>query len=101
MIVVNGTIEATPETIEAMRDAVATMEAASRAEPGCQDYTFSVELSNPSMLRITEKWDDMDALAAHFAMPHMAEFRAAMAAHPPISTNVSFYEATDVAPPGM
>ena len=74
MIVVNAVIEADAASIDAMRDAIATMEAASRAEEGCHDYTFSVELNNPNIMRITEKWASMDALAAHFTMPHMAAF---------------------------
>lgn len=100
MIVVNAIIKATAANIDAMRDAIATMEAASRAEAGCQDYTFSVELNNPNVLRITEKWDSMDDLAAHFGMPHMAEFQAAMAANPPESVEAKFYEVTEVGPPG-
>ncbi len=100
MIVVNATIEATEETIAAMKSAIAVMEQASRAEEGCHDYTFSVELNNPNVLRITEAWESMDALSAHFATPHMAEFQAAMAAHPPKSVNAKFFDATEVAPPG-
>ena len=100
MIVVNAIIEADAASIDAMRDAIATMEAASRAEEGCHDYTFSVELNNPDVMRITEKWESMEALAAHFTMPHMADFQAAMAANPPKSVSASFYEATEVTPPG-
>ncbi|MEM7002137.1 MAG: putative quinol monooxygenase [Pseudomonadota bacterium] len=100
MIVVNAIIKATAANIDAMRDAIATMEAASRTEAGCQDYTFSVELNNPNVLRITEKWDSMDDLGAHFGMPHMAEFQAAMAANPPESVEAKFYEVTEVGPPG-
>lgn len=100
MIVVNATIEATEDTIEAMREAIAAMEIASRAEDGCHDYTFSVELNNPAVLRITEKWENMAALEAHFTMPHMADFQAAMAAHPPKSVEAKFYEVTEVSPPG-
>ena len=100
MIVVNAIIEATAENIDAMREAIATMEQASQAEDGCHDYTFSVELNNPNVLRITEKWESMDHLAAHFAMPHMADFQAAMAAHPPKRVEATFYEATEVGPPG-
>lgn len=96
MIVVNGIIESSEESIDAMKQAIATMEKASRQESGCIDYTFSVELSNPVMIRITEKWESMDALKAHFGEPHMAEFQKAMAAHPPKATDISFYEATEV-----
>ena len=100
MIVVNATIEATAETIEAMREAIAKMEAASQAEDGCYDYTFSVELNNPNVLRITEKWESMNHLAAHFATPHMADFQAAMGANPPKSVDAKFYEVEEVGPPG-
>ena len=100
MIVVNATIEATADNIAAMQEAIAKMEQASRAEEGCYDYTFSVELNNPNVLRITEKWESMADLEAHFAMPHMGEFQAAMAAHPPKSVEAKFYEVTEVAPPG-
>lgn len=100
MIVVNATIEATEETIGAMQSAIAAMETASRAEAGCHDYTFSVELNNPSVLRITEKWESMDHLGAHFSTPHMGAFQAAMAAHPPKSVEAKFYDVTEVAPPG-
>ena len=99
MIVVNGVIASTLDNINATRDAIAKMEEASRGEEGCHDYTFSVELNEPTMLRITECWESMEHLVAHFATPHMAEFRAALAAHPPTSLDVTFYEATEVTPP--
>ncbi len=100
MIVVNATVTASAATIDALKAAIADMERASRAEAGCHDYTFSVELSNPDVLRITERWESMAALKAHFATPHMASFRAAMAEHPPKSVEAKFYQAEEVAPPG-
>ncbi len=96
MIVVNATIEASAETIAALKDAIATMEAASRAEDGCDDYTFAVELNNPTVMRITERWASEDALRAHFATPHMAAFGEAMAAHPPGNTTVHCYETNEI-----
>jgi quinol monooxygenase YgiN len=101
MIVINARIEADPDTIGALNEAIRQMEQASRAEAGCEDYTFSVELNDPGVLRITERWRDMAALAAHFATPHMAAFRAAMQAHPPQSVTAHCYEATEVALPGQ
>ncbi|MGE0622920.1 MAG: putative quinol monooxygenase [Pseudomonadales bacterium] len=100
MIVVTARIQASESTISALKDAIAAMEKASRAEAGCMDYTFSVELNDPTRLRITEKWESMAVLKAHFATPHMRAFRSAMAAHPPKSVEASFFEATEVAPPG-
>lgn len=100
MIVVNARIEADEATIAALTDAISAMEAASRAEEGCDDYTFSVELNNSNVLRITERWHSMEHLNAHFLTPHMREFQAAMGAHPPKSVNAAFYEATEVERPG-
>lgn len=100
MIVVNAEIEATEDSITAMKDAIAVMESKSRAESGCHDYTFSIEMNNPRKIRITEKWESMSDLEAHFKEPHMAEFQKAMAAHPPKSVVANFYEATEIAGPG-
>ena len=69
MIVVNAVIESTEENIAGMKTAIAVMEEKSRAESGCIDYTFAVELNRPSVLRITEKWVDQAALQAHFGEP--------------------------------
>ena len=96
MIVVNVIVSSTQADIEALRGALDAVEAASRAEEGCLDYTFSVELNNPDVLRITEKWQSLDDLKNHFQMPHLADFRAAIAEHPPRNMEVCFYEATEI-----
>lgn len=101
MIVVNVRAEIDSGNLDAMKAGIATMEAASRAETGCQDYTFSVEVNDSSALRITEKWDSMESLVAHFQTPHMADFQKLMAAYPPKGMEVNFYEAKAVTPPGM
>jgi quinol monooxygenase YgiN len=98
MIVVNAIVTSTQEDIVALQSAISTMEAASREEPGCLDYTFSVELNNPNVLRITEKWQSLDDLKAHFATPHMAEFQSTMGGNPPASLDVCFYEAEEIQP---
>lgn len=98
MIVVNGIFEMQPGAVDALREAMATMEAACRAEAGCHDFTYSTEVNNPDVVRLTEKWDDIDALRAHFQQPHMVDFREAMAAHPPKSVTVSFFDANQIDP---
>ena len=98
MIVVNAVVTSTPEDIVALQSAIGAMEAASREESGCDDYTFSVELNNSSVLRITEKWHSVEALMAHMQTPHMAEFQKTMGAHPPVSMDVKFYEVEEINP---
>ncbi|MEM8923011.1 MAG: putative quinol monooxygenase [Actinomycetota bacterium] len=99
-IVVIGRFETTPETIEGVRDALLTMQEASRAEKGCQDYTFSVELGDPAIVRLSERWDDEASLLAHFATPHMAEFRAALEGQAHWHGDVHFFAAAEVPRPG-
>ncbi len=96
MIVVNGTIKTSAEAIAATTAALSKMEQASQAEAGCHDYTFSIEVSDPHVIRLTERWASIEDLKKHFAEPHMAEFQAAMAAHPPSSVDVKFYEAQEI-----
>jgi len=96
MIVVNGIVESTEDSVVELKSAIADMEQASRAEAGCLDYTFSVELNNPHVLRITERWESIEALQAHFKMSHMVQFQVAIAAHPPKSSTVKFYEVTEL-----
>lgn len=100
MIVVNAVVKTTAETIVTLQGAMTTMEAASRAESGCLDYTFSVELNDSSTLRITEKWVTLDDLLAHFQTPHMAEFQAIMGSNPPESMDVKIYEVQEIDPFG-
>ncbi len=98
MIVVNAVVKTTATDILALTSAISTMETASRAESGCDDYTFSIELSDPNTLRITEKWHSVEALKAHFATPHMAAFQKTMGDHPPASLAVKFYDVQEIHP---
>lgn len=98
MIVVIGVVRSTQEDIKALHGAITTMESASREEPGCLDYTFSIELNDPAVIRITEKWKSVEDLKAHFATPHMAEFQAAMGQRPPEGMEVTVYEANEINP---
>ena len=100
MIVVNVRVETDSGNMDALKTGIGAMESASRAEPGCRDYTFSVEVNDTSALRITEKWDSMEALVAHFQSTHMADFQKLIAASPPKNMETNFYEAEAVTTPG-
>ncbi len=99
MIVVNARIQASEDDIRALTPAILEMQSASRIEDGCEDYTFSVEMADPTVLRITERWVSQAALLAHFATPHMAAFQQAMQQHPPGEVSAHFYEAVEVEMP--
>ena len=78
MIIVEGWVRAAPADIEALKAPAGAMIAATLAEPGCLQYAFAVDLLDPGLLRIVEKWVDDAALTAHFQTPHMAAFNAAL-----------------------
>ena len=55
-----------------------------RAEAGCIEYGAAVDLDTgisvqmalrPDVVVIVEKWESVAHLKAHFAAPHMAEYR--------------------------
>lgn len=56
-------------------EAMARVIAASLAEPGCRAYAYAEDVLDPGLFRVTEEWDSREALAAHFASPHMARWR--------------------------
>ncbi len=64
---------------EAVRSAAAAQIAASRAEGGCIDYTYAIDVVDPQIMRVLERWQSWEALEAHFKQPHMDAWRAALA----------------------
>jgi len=92
MIIVLVEIGVEPNAVAGVRDAVKKMEDASRAEPGCAGYSFSVDVTNPAIVRVTERWRSMDDLRAHMGMPHMAEFQQAVGMLQPNSLTIKAYE---------
>jgi quinol monooxygenase YgiN len=96
MIVINAKIHSDEASIAAMKDAIVAMVKASLEEEGCEDYNFSVEINDPTTIRITERWVSEDALKAHFATPHMAAFQKVMQANPHKGMELRCYEAEDI-----
>ena len=78
MIVVQVEVIVEPGSADKVRDAVKKMEQATRQEAGCLKYAFSVDISDPGMVRVTERWATIHAIKAHLASPHMAEFNKAV-----------------------
>jgi quinol monooxygenase YgiN len=92
VIIVLAKVESSAPEIESLRTVLVEMQAASRAESGCHDYTFSQEIADPNRIRIVELWESIGALRAHFGTPHMAKFREALAAPPPRSMELKLHE---------
>ena len=76
MILIIGTVRIAESALEAARPVMARMIEASRAEAGCVSYAYSIDVLDPTVIHVTEAWSDRAALMAHFATPHLAEWRA-------------------------
>ncbi len=76
MIVIEGTVRIPPENLEAARPVMEQMIRASRAEAGCIDYAYAIDVLDPGLVRITERWESREALQAHFRQAHMDTWRS-------------------------
>ena len=86
MIIVEGYVRMeNAGDFEKVREAVEAQIAASRAEGGCIDYTYALDVLDPQIMRVLERWKSWEALEDHFEMPHMHPWRAALA-------NINFVE---------
>lgn len=74
MILVEGSVRLAPGEIERLYDDMVRQVEATRAEAGCELYAFAIDVLDPQVLRISERWASQDALDAHMKAPHMAEF---------------------------
>jgi quinol monooxygenase YgiN len=92
MIIVLVEVGVTAGAVDGVRDALRTMEQATRAEAGCIGYAFSVDVTDAAMVRVTERWNALDDIKAHMKSPHMAEFQKAVMALQPKSLGIKAYE---------
>ena len=80
MIIVEGFVRMEKVgDFETVREAAEAQIRASRAEGGCIDYTYSLDVLDPQIMRVLERWKSWEALEAHFKEPHMDAWRAALA----------------------
>jgi quinol monooxygenase YgiN len=65
--------------------------AASRAEPGCLGYRLYEDTEVENDFVFVEEWVSSEALRAHFATPHIAEFMKAIPATLVAPPDVKFH----------
>ena len=79
MLIVAAKVFIGPDAIQTLTPLAQKMAEETLKEPGCIEYAFSVDLSDPGLVRIFEKWESQEDLDKHFATPHMATFQAGLA----------------------
>ncbi|ABI77258.1 antibiotic biosynthesis monooxygenase domain protein [Hyphomonas neptunium ATCC 15444] len=93
MIIVEGYVKfADAGDFARVRDAAFAQMSASRAEPGCLEYTYAMDVADPCLMRVLERWESWPALEAHFAQAHMLPWRAALAAVTVVERNLHAHE---------
>jgi quinol monooxygenase YgiN len=75
-LLIAGTVRVPPKNLERFRPHMQAMLAASRAEDGCLEYSYAVDVAEAGLIRIFESWHDQAALDAHFQTAHMAVWRS-------------------------
>ena len=98
MLIIAGSITTEAGHRDAFLTAVAPMVVATHTESGCQEYAFSPDPVDANRILLFELWDDQDALDAHFATEHMAEFQSKMAGIAVAGMDVKKYTISDVGP---
>ncbi len=76
-LIIAGTVRIPPQNLERFRPDMLAMITASRAEAGCLEYAYAVDVADPGLIRVFEAWESQAHLEAHFRTPHMAAWRAA------------------------
>lgn len=72
-----------PEFLEIFKDNISNV----LAEKGCIEYgptidvdsDLAIQVSDPSIVTIIEKWESLDDLKAHLTAPHMLVYREKVA----------------------
>jgi quinol monooxygenase YgiN len=76
MLLIVGTVRLPAGMLDAARPTMATMVEASRAEIGCVEYSYAVDVLDPGLIHVKERWMDRVALDEHFKSAHMENWRA-------------------------
>ncbi len=70
----------------------------SRAEKGCNFYSFARDIEDDAVVWISEEWDSQDDLNAHLRAPHIAAFLANIADIEIAGEESRQYEVSSVGP---
>ncbi len=68
----------------------------SRQEPGCLSHGVHRDVENPLRLTFFERWSDMDAVRAHFAVPESGAFVKRAGELAQSVSDLELYEASPV-----
>ncbi len=100
MILITGSILATPATIDEIRARSVAHSQRSRAEDGCLHHAAHVDAENRLRLVFVERWRDKAAVLKHFADPDARGFVGAVRKLG-ATTTIEVFEAADIGVAGL
>ncbi|MDB6120608.1 MAG: hypothetical protein JWO08_4389 [Verrucomicrobiaceae bacterium] len=75
MITITVILEVDPARLDEAVSAITINAAASREEAGCLRFEVSRHLEQPNVFALSELYIDPEAVDAHYASPHFAEWK--------------------------
>ena len=93
VIIVTGSIEARPDSIDQVLELSLAHVRRSREEPGCLMHAVHRDVEQPLRLVFLEYWADAEALRAHFRVPESGAFVTGIAALAAGRPEMTIYEA--------
>jgi quinol monooxygenase YgiN len=98
MIIIAGTVRIDAGKIDATRVEMKKMLDASRAEEGCIEYSYAIDVLDPSLVHVFEIWRDRAAIDGHFKTTHMAAWRQSFAELGIFDRKLKIYDVSGSAP---
>ena len=75
MIVIAGSFRLPVAARQQAQAALERVVLATRAEAGCLAYSYAEDVLDPGLYRVSEVWESRETLEAHFAAPHMEQWK--------------------------
>ena len=98
MIIVTGSVQTSPETLEEAVELSLEHVRRSRLEPGCLLHSVHRDVEQPGRLVFIEHWHDLEALRMHFAVQASRDFSKALGRLSVVRPTIEIYDATVTAP---
>ena len=99
MVIVAGTLEVDPSQRDGYLAGLIDRMHTTRAEPGCLEYTYSADPSNPRRVMLIERWASQKDLDAHIAVA-LARPASSGPAVKPHAVSMFVYDVTGERPLG-
>jgi quinol monooxygenase YgiN len=96
VVIITGSILGSADSIDELIEHALEHVVRSRQEPGCLSHAVHRDVENPLRLVFVERWSDMDAVQAHFAVPASGEFVRYAAALAQAEPELQIYDASPV-----